>query len=79
MSEVEEKVAEIITGILEVEREKITPAARFQEDLDADSLEVVDMIMSVEDAFDIEVADETAETLRTVGDLIAFIKTSQNA
>lgn len=55
------------------------PVARFQEDLDADSLEVVDMIMSVEDAFDIEIADEKAETLRTVGDLIAFIKTKQNA
>lgn len=74
MSEVEEKVADIIVGILDVEREKITPAARFQEDLDADSLEIVDMIMSVEDIFDIEIPDETAETLHTVGDVITYIK-----
>lgn len=78
MSEVEEKVADIIVGILETERDVIKPAARFQEDLEADSLEVVDLIMSVEEAFDIEIPDEKAETLRTVGDLIAYIKTKQH-
>ena len=79
MSEVEEKVADIIVGILEVEREKITPAARFQEDLDANSLAVVGIVMSAEDAFDIHIPDETADILRTVGELIAFIETTQRA
>jgi acyl carrier protein len=75
LNEVEEKVADSITGILGVERDTIKPSSRFKEDLDADSLEVIDLIMSIEDLFDIEIPDETAETLRTVGDLTAYIKT----
>ncbi len=62
-----------------IDREAIKPTARFQNDLDADSLEVVDLIMSAEDTFDIEIPDDKAETLLTVGDLIAYIKTKQKA
>jgi len=79
MSEVEDKVANIIVRILGVERDSIIPAARFQEDLEADSLEVVDMIMSVEDTFNIEIPDEAAETLHAVGDLIAYIRAQQRS
>lgn len=77
MSDVEDRLTDIIVSILEVEPDNIKPSSRFQEDLDADSLEVLDLIMTVEDTFDIEVPDEKAETLLTVGDVIAFIKSKQ--
>jgi acyl carrier protein len=77
LSDVEEKVADIIVGIIGTDRDAITPAARFREDLDADSLEVVDLIMSVEDTFGIDLPDEKAEGLFTVGDLVIYIKTAK--
>lgn len=67
MSVVEDRVADIIFKTPDFRREAIKASTRFQEDLDADSLEVVELIMSVEDKFDIEVLDEKAEALRTVG------------
>jgi acyl carrier protein len=57
----------------------ITPETRFRDDLKADSLEVVQLIMTVEEIFNIVVADDAAEKLQTVGDLIDFLKGKQSA
>ncbi|RUM28595.1 MAG: acyl carrier protein [Aquifex sp.] len=70
----EEKVKEIIAEQLGVEKEKITPEAKFVEDLGADSLDVVELIMAFEEEFGIEIPDEDAEKIQTVGDVIAYLK-----
>ena len=79
MSDLEEQLASILVTQFEVEAGSITPATRFQEDLKADSLEVVELIMTVEETFDIVVDDDVAEKLQTVGDLIDFLKSKQPA
>jgi len=68
MSNVEEKVKDIIVEELGVEREKLTSEASFMEDLGADSLDTVELVMAFEKEFDIDIPDEDAEKLRTVGD-----------
>ncbi|HIP42963.1 MAG TPA: acyl carrier protein [Aquifex aeolicus] len=70
----EEKVKEIIAEQLGVEKEKITPEAKFIEDLGADSLDVVELIMAFEEEFGIEIPDEDAEKMQTVGDVMAYLK-----
>jgi len=75
MSDVEERISRIIVRHFGVDEEKITPAANFRSDMSADSLDLIDFTMSVEDAFGIEIADKVAQDLHTVGDLIAFIRT----
>ncbi|WP_461830065.1 acyl carrier protein [Aquifex sp.] len=70
----EERVKEIIAEQLGVEKEKITPEAKFIEDLGADSLDVVELIMAFEEEFGIEIPDEDAEKIQTVGDVIAYLK-----
>jgi acyl carrier protein len=75
MSNVEERISQIIVRHFGVDQEKITPAANFRSDMSADSLDLIDFTMSVEDAFGIEIAEHIAEDLHTVGDLIAFIRT----
>ncbi len=70
----EERVKEIIAEQLGVEKEKITPEAKFVEDLGADSLDVVELIMAFEEEFGIEIPDEDAEKIQTVGDVIAYLK-----
>jgi acyl carrier protein len=67
MSNVEEKVKDIIVEELGVEREKLTSEASFMEDLGADSLDTVELVMAFEKEFDIDIPDEDAEKLRTVG------------
>jgi len=79
MSDVESRVAEIIVAILGMPHDEIKSTSRFREDLEADSLEVIDMIMSVEDGFGIVVPDEKAGILLTVSDLVAHIKAAQSA
>ncbi len=71
---VEEKVIEIIVEKLNVPREKVKPEAAFIDDLGADSLDLVELVMAMEEAFDVEVSDEEAEKLRTVKDVIDYIK-----
>jgi len=71
---VEEKVKEIIAEQLQVDAEKITPEASFIDDLGADSLDTVELVMALEEAFDIEIPDEDAEKIRTVGEAINYIK-----
>ncbi len=69
-----EKLKGIICEQLDVEEEKVTMEANILEDLGADSLDVVDLIMSIEDEFDIEVPDEELEAIKTVGDVVRFIE-----
>ncbi len=72
-----EKVKMILAGQFDVEVETITPETNIQEDLGADSLDVVDMLMSLEDEFDVEIPDEKIETMRTVADVVAYIEENQ--
>ncbi len=71
---VEEKVKEIIVEQLGVNPEQVTTTAKFIEDLGADSLDTVELVMAFEEEFDIEVPDEEAEKLQTVGDVIRYIE-----
>jgi len=74
MEEVEDKVKGIIAEQLGVELDSVTPAASFTEDLGADSLDAVELIMAIEEAFDIEIPDEEAETMTTPADCVTAIK-----
>ena len=69
-----EKVAAIRSAQFEVDADKITTDTDFVEDLNADSLDVVDMLMSLEDEFDVEIPDEEIENIHTVGDLVSYIE-----
>jgi acyl carrier protein len=73
MSDAESKVREIIVNELGVEAEKVTPDASFVEDLGADSLDTVELVMAFEEEFGIDIPDEDAEKLRTVGDAISYM------
>lgn len=73
MSAIEEKVKEIITKQMGVKAEQITNETSFINDLGADSLDTVELIMEFEDAFDMNIPDEEAEKIRTVGDAIKYI------
>ena len=73
MSDVEEKVKDIIVEELGVERDKLTADASFMEDLGADSLDTVELVMAFEKEFDIDIPDEEAEKLRTVGDAMKYL------
>ena len=69
----EERVKDIIVEELGVEREKLTNEASFMEDLGADSLDTVELVMAFEKEFDIDIPDEEAEKLRTVGDALKYL------
>jgi acyl carrier protein len=73
MHELEEKVKDIIVEELGVEREKLAEGASFMEDLGADSLDTVELVMAFEKEFDIDIPDEEAEKLRTVGDALKYL------
>lgn len=72
--EIFEKVKAVIADKLQVEPEKVTLEARFIEDLGADSLDIVELIMGLEDEFGLEISDEEAEKIRTVKDAVEYIK-----
>jgi len=74
MADLEEKVREIIAKELGVEREKLTDNASFMEDLGADSLDTVELVMEFEKEFNIDIPDEDAEKLRTVGDALGYLR-----
>ena len=76
---IEEKVKDIIVEQLGVNPEQVTPQASFIEDLGADSLDTVELVMAFEEEFNVEVPDEDAEKLQTVGDVVTYItdKTSK--
>ena len=69
-----EKVKEMLCEQLDVEEEKVTLEASIVDDLGADSLDVVDLIMSLEEEFDIEIPDEDVENMKTVGDIVKYIE-----
>src|SRR5256886_2066288 len=71
---IEEKVKDIIVEQLGVNPEQVTPTASFIEDLGADSLDIVELVMAFEEEFSVEVPDEDAEKLQTVGDVIKYIE-----
>ena len=71
------RVVEIIIEELGVEADKVTPEASFVDDLGADSLDTVELVMALEEEFEIDIPDEDAEAMRTVGDAIAYIMKSQ--
>ncbi|EFQ23661.1 acyl carrier protein [Aminomonas paucivorans] len=74
MEEVMSRLKEIVVDRLNVEEEQIKPEASFVEDLGADSLDIVELIMGIEEEFDIEIPDEDAEKLTSVGDAINYVK-----
>lgn len=77
MSEIAEKVTKIVVEQLGVSEDQVTPEAKFIEDLGADSLDQVELVMALEEEFGSDIPDEAAEKLTTVGDAIAFIEASQ--
>lgn len=75
MSEtIEEKVKKIIVELLGVEPDQVKPEAQFVTDLGADSLDTVELIMALEDTFSVNIPDEKAEKIKTVGEAIEYIK-----
>ena len=77
MSEIQAKVVEIIVDKLGVKESEVTPEASFTNHLGADSLDIVELIMEFEKEFDLQIPDEAAETIATVGDVIAYIEEHQ--
>ena len=73
MSDKQEKVIDIIVDKLGVEKNKVTPEANFINDLGADSLDQVELIMELEEEFDLEISDEKAESLTTVSEVLKFL------
>lgn len=69
-----EKLKEILVDQLDIEEDKVTLEASITEDLGADSLDVVDLIMSLEEEFGLEIPDEEVENIKTVGDIVKYIE-----
>ena len=78
MSSIEERVKKIVVEQLGVKDDEVTNAASFVDDLGADSLDTVELVMAFEEEFGVEIPDDAAEKIQTVGDAIGFIK-EQNA
>lgn len=73
MADTFEQIKEIIVDLLNVDESKVTLEARFREDLEADSLDLVELIMAFEDKFGGEISDEDAQNISTVGDVVKYI------
>ena len=69
-----DKIKDIIVEQLDVEEDAVTMEASIAEDLGADSLDVVDLVMSIEESFDVEIPDEEVENIKTVGDIVKYIE-----
>lgn len=69
-----DKVKELIAEQLDVKADDITETSNIQDDLGADSLDVVDLVMALEDEFDVEIPEDQVENIKTVGDIVKFIK-----
>jgi acyl carrier protein len=74
---VEERVKTIICDQLAVEGEKVVATASFIDDLGADSLDIVELVMTMEEEFDLDIPDEDAEKMKTVGDVVKYITSKQ--
>ncbi|MGN0632072.1 MAG: acyl carrier protein [Ruminococcus sp.] len=68
-----DKIKDLIVDQLDVEESKVTMDTNIQDDLGADSLDIVDLIMAVEDEFEVKIEDEEVENLKTVGDIVNYI------
>jgi acyl carrier protein len=77
MAEVFERVTKIVVDRLGVEESEVKLEASFKEDLGADSLDVVELVMELEDEFDMEISDDDAEKIATVGDAVTYIQAKQ--
>lgn len=75
--EIMDKIKEVVADKLDTDPNDVTEEASFVEDLGADSLDVVELIMGLEDEFGVEISDEEAEGIRTVGDAVKFISEKQ--
>ncbi|MEQ9115356.1 MAG: acyl carrier protein [Rickettsiales bacterium] len=74
MSDIQERVIEVVSKNLDVDKSKITKDANFVEDLGADSLDQVELVMAFEEEFGVEIPDEAAEKIRTIADAVKFIE-----
>lgn len=74
MSDVAERVKKIVIEHLSVDAEKVVEAANFIDDLGADSLDTVELVMAFEEEFGVEIPDDAAETIQTVGDAVKFLE-----
>ena len=74
MSDLAERVKKIVVEHLDVDADKVEPKASFIDDLGADSLDIVELVMAFEEEFDVEIPDDAAETIQTVGDAVKFIE-----
>ena len=72
-----EKLQSVVADQLDVEPEKVTLEANIAEDLGADSLDIVDLVMAIEEEFDMEVPDDAVEKIKTVGDIVNYIESNQ--
>ena len=73
MNEIFEKVKEMIVEQLDIEEDMVTSDASFADDLEADSLDVVELMMAIEEEFNIEISDDDADNISTVGEAVAYI------
>ncbi|MBO5909052.1 MAG: acyl carrier protein [Clostridia bacterium] len=73
-----EKITAILADQLDAEADKMTPATKIADDLGADSLDLVDLLMSIEDEFGVEIPDEEVENLTTIGDVVDYISEHSN-
>ncbi len=79
MSELEQQIIDVVCEQLGVERNKVTPDSDFLKDLGADSLDTVELVMAFEEAFKVEIADDVAEHLTTVRDIVQFLERQRAA
>lgn len=77
MSDIEERVKKIVVEHLDVDAAKVEAKASFIDDLGADSLDTVELVMAFEEEFGVEIPDDAAETIQTVGDAVKFIEENQ--
>lgn len=78
MASVQERVIDIVAEQLGVDKEKVTPETSFVNDLGADSLDTVELVMELEEEFDINIPDDAAEKIQTVGQAVDYIEKSQS-
>lgn len=74
-----DKVKELIVEQLGADEDAVTPEANIQDDLGADSLDIVDLIQTIEDEYDLSIPDEAVESIKTVGDIVSYIESNSDS